>query len=191
MQFLRWTGCRDMNAKVGDVGLSRLISGTHLTTASQAGPRFTFNWASPEQIQCKPLTCASDIFSFGVCPAVSQPWGPCQRWFGCQRRVAHSCHSQGGLDVGGRCQCCASFALQGQARHACSPDEGMVARAASPSKGTVQLLKPSLMLFLCRWSCGSWSPVAKGWRTATGAGSGMPAYPLNSCMRAPGHAEAF
>ena len=72
LHLLKPTDCRDMNAKIGDVGLSRLISGTHLTTASEAGPRFTFNWASPEQIQCKPLTCASDTFSFGVRPATDQ-----------------------------------------------------------------------------------------------------------------------
>ena len=54
-----------LRAKIADVGLCRFITGTQLTTADQ-GPRYTFNWASPEQIMCKPLTPALVVFSLGV-----------------------------------------------------------------------------------------------------------------------------
>ena len=55
--------CRHQEAKVADVGLSRVISSR---LAASAGADFTWDWASPEQILGQPLTLASDIFSFGV-----------------------------------------------------------------------------------------------------------------------------
>ena len=60
--------CRDLNAKLGSMDLSRFITDANLSDYSDKGPRCTFNWASPEQLLCKPVTCASDIFSFGVRP---------------------------------------------------------------------------------------------------------------------------
>ena len=60
---------QERNAKIADVGLSQFITGTQLTQTTDQGPRYTFNWASPEQIMCKPLTPASDVFSMGVRPA--------------------------------------------------------------------------------------------------------------------------
>ena len=53
-----------LRAKIGDVGLSHIISGSHLTVTTDTP--YTFNWASPEQIDSRQLTCASDVFSFGV-----------------------------------------------------------------------------------------------------------------------------
>ena len=64
--------CRGLHAKIGDMGLSCQITGTHLLPS--LCPSYSFMWASPEQIGCQALTLASDIFSFGVMPAVCSRW---------------------------------------------------------------------------------------------------------------------
>ncbi|KAL4458216.1 hypothetical protein ABPG75_013081 [Micractinium tetrahymenae] len=59
---------RDGTARIGDVGLARLMSRTHLSSA-----RFgTFDWASPELLLGQGATDKSDIWSFGMHPRRGQ-----------------------------------------------------------------------------------------------------------------------
>ena len=67
LQYQETAAFCGFRAKICDCGLSHIISGSHLTVTTDTP--YTFNWASPEQIDSGQLTCASDIFSFGVRPA--------------------------------------------------------------------------------------------------------------------------
>lgn len=54
--------CRDGTAKLGDLGMARLLSDQYVT-----GVVGTLAWSSPEMLLGQKCSQRADIFSFGVC----------------------------------------------------------------------------------------------------------------------------
>lgn len=56
---------REGNAKLGDVGFSRIMHHDFLSMSLTGRRLGTFNWAAPEVLLGEPATVQADIYSYG------------------------------------------------------------------------------------------------------------------------------